>query len=361
MSAKSKLLLFLMLILLVQACTLPDTSEPMATPIRPIQAPTLAPVVELPATSVPVSPIQHQVFPASAPNSSLSYDVESVITAPEQRAPFGDSYDINRLERPFLQDMTYIPDLDIRTFGLGRDADWIYVSIGLIGEDPNNSIGIDYGVEFDINNDGYGDFVMVASPPYTDEWTAANVRVYADKNRNTSGLSAVRSDAPFSSDGYETLLFDGSLTTNEDTDMVWVRMNAGPNATVQFAIKQAVIGNVFMYGVFADADLKDISQLDYVDRFTEEDAGSPIKDKRDYPLKALHSFDNTCREAHGFTPTGYEPMLCPKDSPTPQPKEVAGCTNPELYSDQSSCEAAGCAWRINPGVFIAVVYYCTFP
>ena len=77
-----------------------------------------------------------------------------------------------------------------------------------------------------------------------------------------------------------------------------------------------------MYGALADAGLKDVSKLDYVDRFTEEEAGSPVKDKKYYPLKALFAVDNTCREAYGFKPTGYEPMLCPKEpKPTKQPQD----------------------------------------
>ena len=39
----------------------------------------------------------------------------------------------------------------------------------------------------------------------------------------------------------------------------------------------------FMYGALADAGLKDVPKLDYVDRFTEAEAGSPVKDKQYYP------------------------------------------------------------------------------
>ncbi|MFN8381349.1 MAG: hypothetical protein U0V02_05385 [Anaerolineales bacterium] len=55
--------------------------------------------------------------------------------------------------------------------------------------------------------------------------------------------------------------------------------------------------------------MKDVTKLDYVDRFTEQEAGSPVKDKRFYPLQALFAVDNTCQEVIGFTPTGYEPKL----------------------------------------------------
>jgi len=333
--------MFAVLILLAQACNLPGSSPPTATSIPPSEAP----ASEAPPTEMPA--VQHQVFPALAPDAKMFYDVESVSTAAEKRAPYGDSYDINRFERPFLQDMTYIPDLDIRTFSLSQDADWFYVSIELIGVDPNNQIGINYGVEFDTNLDGFGDFVIVSNPPYVDEWEADNVRIYADKNRNTAGLSPAKSDAPFLADGYETLIFDGGQLTNEDPDLAWARMNVGPNATIQFAIKRSFIGNMFMFGVFADAGLKDISKLDYVDRFTEQEAGSPVKDKQYYPLQALYAVDNTCQEAFGFQPSGYEPKLCPRIVvvPTDRPDRPEPTSPPQgCQLNESICASQGPGW-----------------
>ena len=65
-----------------------------------------------------------------------------------------------------------------------------------------------------------------------------------------------------------------------------------------------------MCGVIADAGLKNIADLDYVDRFTESEAGSPQREDKYYPLKALYAVDNTCRQAYGFTGTGQEPQRC---------------------------------------------------
>lgn len=354
---------FAMLIILILACNLPDanptvTQEPDATA-------EVLPTSEQPPTATEVTTVTHIIFPASAPDSKLFNDVESSLTAPEKRAPYGDSYDINRLERPFLQDMTYIPDLDVDTFSLSKDADWYYVSIRLIGTDPNNTLGINYAVELDKNRDGFGDFIILAQPPYTSDWSAEHVQVYADTNHDTSAISPDRSDAPFKTDGYDSLIFDGGRGEGDDPDLAWVRINAGVNATIQFAFKRSWAGSSFMFGVLADAGLKDAAQLDYVDRFTEEEAGSPIKNKKDYPLKALYAIDNTCREAHGFDATGFEPMLCPREIlPTPAPAPAPNqpqitCTEPGQYSDEASCEAAGCVWK-NVSM-IAVIYQCVLP
>jgi len=188
----------------------------------------------------------------------------------------------------------------------------------------------------DTDKDGVGNFIIKAQPPYTNEWTTENIQVFADQNHNTSGISATKSDAPYSADGYETLIFDGAQGTSDDPDLAWVRMVPDENTTIQFAFKRSWAGNVFMVGVLADAGLKDVTKLDYVDRFTEQEAGSPVRDKKYYPLQALYSVDNTCREAFGFAPTGYENMICPKVQPsTPgqpdqpdQPDQPSGCQPP---------------------------------
>jgi hypothetical protein len=259
------------------------------------------------------------------------YDVESQGTAPEKRAPYGDSHNINRFERPFLQDMTYVADLDILTYNVGQDDTWWYVSVQLIGADPNNPLGIHYAVELDLDADGFGDYILWAQPPYSTEWDTVPVQIFQDQNHDTSGISSTKSDAPIDTDGYETLIFDGSLN-QPNPDMAFVRMVGGAQAAVQFAFQKSWSGTVFMLGTLADAGLRDVGQLDYVDRFTEAEAGSPVKDKVYYPLKALFAVDNACREAFGFRATGYEPQLCPRAEPTPRPHNTPdspqGCQPP---------------------------------
>jgi hypothetical protein len=172
-------------------------------------------------------------------------------------------------------------------------------------------LGINYGVELDLDHDGFGDYLILAHPPYTVDWDTAPVQIFRDTNHNTGGLSGEKSDAPMTADGYETLFFNGGAG-DADADLAWVRAYSGSQGTVQFAFKKAWSGVVFMLGTLADAGLKDPKQLDYVDRFTLPDAGSPVRDNKYYPLRALYLFDNACREAFGFNPTGYEPQLCPR-------------------------------------------------
>jgi hypothetical protein len=221
--------------------------------------------------------------------------------------------------------MTYVPDLDIVNANLSKDTNFYYVSVLLIGTDPNNSLGINYGLEFDLNADGFGDILILAHPPYAQAWQTNNVQVFKDTNHDTGGLSGENSDAPIITNGYDSKIFDG---TGDDPDLAWVRIKAGEYSTLQFAFKRTLPGGSFMMGVLADAGLKDPGKLDYNDRFTAAEAGSPEKNESEYPLKALFAVDNTCREAFGFNPTGYEPQLCPKEAP---PKKHAPTPTPTQY------------------------------
>ncbi len=313
------------------ACSLPALAEipatqtPFPPPVTQYPSMTNTPPPLLPTSTVIPSPtlelptptivVKHSIIPSTnVETSKLHFDVVSVDTASENRAPYGDSYDISLLERPFSQDMQYIPDLDIVSFNLSSDAKFYFVSIELVGSNPNNEIGIHYTVELDTDADGFGDFIIVASPPHSYEWTTDNVRIYQDTDHDTGGLSAEKSDAPIPGNGYDTLIFDSGRGDGDDPDQAWIRVNAGKYATVQFAFKVSWSGPRFMYGVMADASqLKDVAEMDYVDRMSKEDAGSPIRGNADYPLKKLFQLDNTCWETHGLTGSGEEPKLCPRD------------------------------------------------
>lgn len=338
----------------MEVAPIQSTAAPIDTPVPPSPTTdpptaTIEPTIEATFTAEPptaTATIAHQVTPSNNPPlGARVYDVISKDTSVEKRAPYGDSYQINRLERPFSQDMTYIPELDIVTYRFSQDSTWTYVSIQLVGSDPNNPLGINYGVELDINADGFGEYVILAKPPYIPSWSTGNVQIYTDKNHNTSGKSAEKSDAPVETDGYETLVFDGAAGVGDDVDLAWVRVNAGIEATVQFAFKKTFPNKWYMLGVFADTGLKDVGKLDYVDRFTEAEAGSPIRGTKNYPLKELFSVDNACREALGFTPTGYEPQLCPRDEPTHQPDKPGITPSPVVCQRPSYCIGTWYRWH----------------
>jgi hypothetical protein len=362
---------FLALVLVTLACGLPSasptpgtvviyitaTSQPPSPPLETVTAP--APASTLP----PV--ITHILYPAESQSAAGTFiDVDSRGTAPERRAPYGDSYKLNRFERPFTASvMDYLPDVDILHFSLSDDVNWVYVSIEVIGFNPQtNTLTADYGVEFDMDRDGFGDYLVWAKPPYTTSWTTDGVTVFTDTNNDAGGISPERSEAPFSGNGYDTTIF--AAGQGADPDLAWVRLDPLMPTRIQFAVKRSLPGGSFLWGVWADLGLKDPAKFNYNDAFTEDQAGSPEKSETQfYPVKAVHSVDNTCREAVGFRPTGYEPMLCPRVEPTHEPQQPpqAGCVNPGQYHDAASCTAAGCAWVRDPTVIIAVIYHCVHP
>jgi hypothetical protein len=273
--------------------------------------------------------VSHQVTPGDVSlTGDINYDVESQTTSAAHRAPYGDVYPLNRLERPFTQDMTYLPNVDIVRFRLSSDDAWYYIFIELIGSNPNDPLNIDYGVEIDQNKDGFGDILVWAHPPYTSDWTVTGVSVYTDTNHDSAGVSPLQSDAPFSGNGYDTVIFDQGK--GQDPDLAWVRIDPKNANVVEFAFKKSLPGKAFMWGVWADALIKNPSMFSYNDRYTIAEAGSPQKDNSYYPLKALYAMDSTCRATFGFKPTGYEPLICPpitQPAPTKQPQPPGATPN----------------------------------
>lgn len=324
----------------------PIIAQPSDTPAPVPDSPSVSsPPTDLPPTAVLDKPaaVAHLLFPGDSGSFGVpSYDVESNGTAPQKRAPFGDSYKLNLLERPFASDMTYIPELDIRTFSATADNTWYYITIELIGNNLNRALGIHYGVVLDTDRNGYGDFLVWASPPYGRDWAAVNVQVFADLNGDSAGLSPIKSDAPFQGDGYETLVFDINQGIGDDTDLAWVRQ-AGEANLIQFAFKKELAGSLFFVGAIADAGLKDPGRMDYVDFLTEKDAGSPVRDNANYPLKELFAVDSTCHAAFGFIPTGFEPKACPRIVP-PTQKSSPG-SGAEATPGMGGCQPpmGGCA------------------
>lgn len=344
----SNLSFLLIIALLLQACSILATPTPgLPEPTNPpTQAPpTAAPVSTMPPTETPAS--IHQIFPVGALQPQVYPDVVSKGTAPEKRAPFGDSYKINRLERPFNQEMIYIPDLDIFDFGISQDDAWYYVSIRLVGGNPNNEMGIMYAVELDLDRDGFGDYLITAMPPFSETWSAEIIKIYADTNRDTAGISPKQSDAPYSGNGFDKLIHSPAERIGDDPDLAWARLSPQSSSIVEFAFKKSWAGTSFVYGVLADGGLRDVTRLDYVDSFTEKEAGSPDKKNQFYPLKALFAVDNTCYQALGFVATGFEPKICPVIVPpteTAKKDKVPPGPGPTITPDY--CTSIG---RPNPG------------
>jgi hypothetical protein len=266
-------------------------------------------------------------------------DADGSLRAYEKRALSGDAILDNRYERPFTQtDMIYLPDVDIQTVKIEYDDAFFYFTIKLRGVDfGTGKFTAAYGVEFDRNQDGRGDLLVWASDPQP-EWSADNLMVYADKNGTVGGLKPMVAEAGMEGDGYESSVeLGGDLAA-------YARINPRDPSAVQIAVSRALLNNAedFLWGAWADKVVRDVSKFDYNDAFGPGEAGSPIKPSKDYPLKALHSLDNTCRLPFGvITATGI-PGMC-KSIPKSEAGKSCHCSNPQ-GADPVSCQRLKAKW-----------------
>jgi hypothetical protein len=196
-----------------------------------------------------------------------------------------------------------------------------------------------------VNADGFGDYVIWSYPPYTTLWDTSTVQVFQDSDRDTGGITSNNSDAVIDGNGYNLLIFDGGTSHNDDPDLAWVRFIDEKPATIQFAFKKSLIGSFLMYGVVADAGLKDISQFDYNDRFTEAEAGSSVRENQSYPLGALYAVDNSCWETLAIAATSTL-KLCPSIvQPTRRPSGDSSDPNPSGCINSPNCPPG---WEWDP-------------
>ena len=234
-------------------------------------------------------------------------DANSQATATEKRALSGDNFSRELLERPFTSlEMVYLPDTDIQTASISNDDDYFYFTIQLARlSESENKLTATYGVEIDINKDGRGDYLMTAIKPDKD-WSSMYVKVFFDRNMDVGGLTPIRADpsSTLKSDGYEVAL--------KHADSAFARLGPDDETIIQLSISKLLIGDAkqFLWNTWADSGLRNLRELDYNDRFTSAEAGSPIKSDKTYPVKALSALDNTCRVPYGFATKVTLPGMC---------------------------------------------------
>jgi hypothetical protein len=273
------------------------------------------------------TPITHVMMPNQAQGLlSEITDTNSKDFASQKRTNGGDSFSKNLYERPFNANTmdAYFPQLDIIDARLTSDANWFYVTIKVVGKDANNSLSGDYGIELDLNRDGRGDFLIMASAPKP-TWSTDGVRVWQDTNGDVGGKNPIKSDNPVTTlNGYDIMVFNQGVGT--DPDAAWAQISPLDSNSVQIAFKRTLINNasVFLWGAWAMSDSSlNPAAFDNNDAFTMDQAGSPLTEQGSYyPVKSLAEMDNTCRWTVGYTPAGTEPGLCPLPAPTPTPKPI---------------------------------------
>ena len=284
------------------------------------------------ATPEPEVEIVHSMMPGSFPAGRHSgvTDADSSAGAAQNRALAGEDFSHNLFERPFTSEtMIYRPDLDIVRTTLNRGSNFVYVEIELSGQHTEGGLQGTYGFELDLNLDGRGDVLVLASNLQS-EWSTDGVFAWEDTNNDVGGETPIIYDG-VEGNGYNNLIFDEGKGT--DADLVWARVSPSDPNNAQLAYKPALskFTEEYLWWAVTDSMVKNPAWYDYNDHFTHTEAGSPLSGLAQYPLKQLAELDNTCRWSVGFTPDGTEPGLCLiAVDPTPEPDVPTETPVPEV-------------------------------
>lgn len=348
-----KTLIFVLSMLAVlQACASPTQVEPVA-PAEETDQPLQLPEVQPVDIASPVSPVYN--VPLTLPELVSAHAADQV-SAPNAPITGGDRFTFGQFERPFnSQKMdVYFPELDIVDTLVMRDQTWIFGTIQVNGFDQN--AGGKYALEFDVDRDGRGDYLVIASNPASTEWTMVGVQIFSDENNDVGDASPLFADESSVDDGFETLIFDQGM--GEDVESAFVRISPNNPNVVEFAVKQTVLGSPysFMVNMWAGTSLLDPALFDLNDAYSHEQAGAANPGfELFYPIKAISELDNTCRLAVGFQPTGNELGICNDaidsqvkdgdDSSEPYNPSAPACPpcppGTSLVKDYPDCECVG--------------------
>jgi hypothetical protein len=301
----------------LQAIYAQDTMQALASASSNLPA-AQTPSPETSPEAPAATKITHTTIPGNPGSPDVKKnDIDTSNTAADKLA-LGDSFRLGTFERPFTQDtMEYSKEVDLLEVTLSKDPDFFIFNLILVGPNQEKVYpSAHYGIEMDTDLDGRGDILLWVSGNGQAEWTIDDVIVLQDSNDDVGGSRPVLPDSD-PGDGYDKTLF--SQDKLEDPDAAWQRMDSISN--VQLAIKTSLVGSSrFFWRAWADSGLADPAKFDYNDSFSEEQAGSPNKNSKFYPVGQLNLMDSTCWVAFNYLPTGKELGGCYQvQAPTPVP------------------------------------------
>jgi len=291
------------------------------------------------------APIEHEIVPGNPGSPDVEKEEIDTENTAGTRTALGDSYRLSNYERPFTEDdMIYHPELDLVKLQLSEGNDFYYFTHEMSGPGKEGFSSGYYGVEFDTDYDGRGDYLLWAKGTASKDWVIDDVMLFEDVNGNVGGSSPVVPDTN-EGDGYERMLFGPDAL--DDPDVAWVRTDPNDSNSIQLAVKKSYIDkNRWYWRAWADAGIADASIFDYNDQYTEEQAGSPNKNGGFYPVGALNLMDSTCWIAYNLTPTGTEVGGCVQAQPTqpPPPPDTPDDPPDEPPDDEPGCD---CSIRVS--------------
>jgi hypothetical protein len=271
-----------------------------------------------PVSPLPASTDQSMVPGTPSGKEQVIYDQVDTSTAKQKQSYGGEQYSVGKFERPFDQQMNYLPYLDIVKSTLQRaDPNFIYATIQVASPiSTSEAKPAQYGLELDTNLDGRSEYLVLADKPLSTEWTVTGVNVWKSTSAETAVSGAGSSIPVTGSMGFDQNLFAAGKGT--DTGLAWVRLSPTKADTVEIAFKNTLIGGEkgkFIWYPITDGAAFSSKSYDLNVNYTLEQAGSPLKENANYPLKDVYAVDNTCRVASGYIASGKEIGLCPLPPP----------------------------------------------
>jgi len=283
---------------------------------------------------------------ATVPAGITKDEIDTSLTS-YMKLAWGDSLRLGILERPFTAtDMEYHPETDLVGIMLSEDDNYYYFSLEL--NDVDSSVGYpsaNYAIEFDVDKDLKGDYLLWVSGDDSTEWNHANVNVLQDVNRDVGGAMAVIPDAG-AGDGYETVVFSPDVT--DQADLAWKRVDPETPNVVQLAINKSMLEpGQFFWKAWTDGNMIEAGLFDFNDFYNNSEAGSPDLDSADYPVNQLNLMDSTCWVAYNFEASGKELGGCYQLAPEPTkaPATQTPCSGTcNTGTSQRCCTCAGWEW-----------------
>ena len=324
----------------------PEAPEEVKAPTEtPTTAPTSVPPSPTPTstpTTIPLPPPPEHV---DFPDGAIFYDIQRVSECQSggsrvegEPVHVGTGCDIwaqNMLERPLdISLVNYNPNLDIVEQEFGNYEGWFYARM-LLYHEPYKAVDLNntYGIEIDLDIDSDGDLLILVTNPQSlapTEWSTERVSVWQDHDDDVGGVTPVLADdEPFSGTGYEVKLFENGY--GEDPDLAWARISPGADHGVEFAFKDALIGEkgTFQWWMWASKKAFLPRMFDYVDSMQNDDT---------------YEVDVSCRWLFGIPPQDL-PNICPYYKPPPErpPGDSPGrCVCPPCPGPDQQCPPCSC-------------------
>lgn len=217
---------------------------------------------------------------------------------------WADAWFTNQYERPFTAfDMTYQPHLDIQEARIRLAGDWIVFEIQ--AHSPAAGERVYISLEIDTNLDNRPDLLILTRELQDTTWNDGMISILVDPNRDAGG-NRPRLAEPFD-DNWNG--FEDSLNT--DGSKAFIRRSPDTDSAYQIAVSNELLPEeLFIWRVWLEGEIFHPGWVEYNDRVSLADAGSPYLYSPNYPLKALASLDNTCLQFYGGEAVQPQPGFC---------------------------------------------------